>query len=1127
VTQARRGNDRNDRPADDAGAPSSPGPVSSGAGARKPGRMALSNWRVRWRLFAIIAVPTVTALVLGIIQTGNAEASYSNYQRVQTLSQLGGLGATAIASLEDERDATAGLIASGKADPNAKALVQKYRTQSLITLEKFDNEAGSVVNNGAYPAQVRLDLGNATQSTADLQQIQDAVSTTNYGALPTIAAYDRIISDFVTFTDDVATGSGDITLQNEVTVLTTVLRISDDASEQRAYLFEALDKPSPSLTPVELNDLNAAVGQESADQTEFNSQATVTESQNFSNTVSGQQVDEAESALQRATTAATTSPNAELSIGQQQQLSTCSAQNLGLGANCWNSIQSAQINDMRVVINGDNDVHGTGLVGQIQSQAGALASRAQQDFYLILIAVVVLLGIVLLITIVVAQSMIRPLRRLRSDALDIANTKLPEMVRRLSESEGGDESVEIEPVGVTSTDEIGEVARAFDQVHREAVRLAADEAMLRGNLNAMFVNLSRRSQSLIERQLTLIDNLEQTEQDADRLSSLFRLDHLATRMRRNSENLLVLAGHEGASRRWTQPVPLVDVLRAAISEIEQYERVVLNVQPGIQVIGQAVNDIVHLVAEIVENATTFSPEDTQVYVTGQPLNSGGVLLDITDSGVGISEQEMAHANWRLDNPPVVDVAVSRRMGLFVVGRLAARHGVRVRLRHAQSGGLTALIWLPESVAAPENASIGRLRKFEAEDFGPAISGPPGGSLGGGFGGGPGGGGAGGGFGGLGSGGPGSGGPGSGGPGSGGPGSGGPGSSGPGSSGPGFGGGPGGGIAANPAAAAASRIPRLAPGGGGNGGGTFGGVGSGFGGDDARFGDGGGFGDGGFGDGGFGGGGRGGDLPSRAPGAGVGSGGGFNGGFGGQDAPSGNSGLPTRQPGGSMPTRPGISAGPSAFGSAGGGFPGDDDFGAPAARTSSVRDMPAAGPAPTNGGTGPSSTSGGPGNTGPFPALGGTSTSGPSPSVGTRGGSDGSQVTIPPSVSPAQDQRLPIFDSLESDWFRRSGKGLSQTGTTSGPNTGAPSDSWRNSPADEGWRAAQVVASPAVDETTTAGLPKRVPRANLVPGSVGGGEGSSTEAAPPSRTAEDVRSRMASFQRGVREARAAAPQNEEP
>jgi len=648
-------------------------------------------------------------------------------------------------------------------------------------------------------------------------------------------------------------------------------------------------------------------------------------------------------------------------------------------------------------------------------------------------------------------------------------------VRRLSQSEGSDEGVEIEPIGVTSTDEIGEVARAFDQVHREAVRLAADEAMLRGNLNAMFINLSRRSQSLIERQLSLIDSLEQSEQDPGRLSSLFRLDHLATRMRRNSENLLVLAGHE-VTRRWSQPVPLVDVLRAAISEIEQYERVVLNVQPGIVVVGQAVNDVVHLVAEIVENATTFSPEDTQVYVSGQPLSSGGVLLDITDNGVGISDQEMSHANWRLDNPPVVDVAVSRRMGLFVVGRLAARHGVRVRLRHAQAGGLTALIWLPDTVAAPEVAPpLGRLRRFEADDFGPTPSlsapTPP---------------------------------------------------------------------SAAAQATAAARIPRFSPSAPAAPGTPS-------------------------------------LPPSFSPAAGPSN-------PGAPGAP-GAAGAPTIPAG---PATPG--SGEPAVAGGGGNLwesPADwdkPDWGSPPVPATAdttpalpVRNGNGRSPAAANGTpaaentppeaasprppalprppAGPPGSPGSAGTGGPsrLPSFGGgqhpqspiggqnvRGGDGPSASDAATGtnampampagqGSDGAaadpnSVTIPPAAT--QDQRLPIFDSLESDWFRRSGTSMNATRPQQAAQP-AQAAAW-TSPADEGWRAAQVVASPAAGETTQAGLPRRVPRANLVPGSVGSGApgGQDAETGAPARSADVVRSRMASFQRGVREGRAATPQQSE-
>ena len=322
------------------------------------------------------------------------------------------------------------------------------------------------------------------------------------------------------------------------------------------------------------------------------------------------------------------------------------------------------------------------------------ARSSPREFTAILTAVILLL--VLIATLIVARSLVLPLRRLRAGALDIATVQLPERVRQLGEALDPATSLEVAPIDVLSADEIGQVARAFDQVHSEAVRLAGNEAMLRSSFNAMFVNLSRRSQSLIERLARTIDSLEQNEEDPDRLSSLFAMDHMVTRMRRNSENLLLLAGHESA-RKWSEPVPLADVAQAATSEIEQYSRVTLNIQPGVAVSGQAVSDVVHLLAEIIENATVFSPKDTPVRVSAQELTSGGVLIEVSDSGVGISDARLAEMNRRLDNPPVIDESVSRHMGLFAVAHLAERHGVRVRLRAGSPQGLTALVWLPDSL----------------------------------------------------------------------------------------------------------------------------------------------------------------------------------------------------------------------------------------------------------------------------------------------------------------------------------------------------------------------------------------------------------------------------------------------
>ena len=336
------------------------------------------------------------------------------------------------------------------------------------------------------------------------------------------------------------------------------------------------------------------------------------------------------------------------------------------------------------------------IAKNIVARSQVLQQGAEQSarFTAILTAVVLLL--VLIATLIVARSLVMPLRRLRAGALDIATVQLPERVRQLAEAPDPATSLEVAPIDVPSSDEIGQVARAFDQVHSEAVRLAGNEAMLRSSFNAMFVNLSRRSQSLIERLARTIDSLEQNEEDPDRLSSLFSMDHLVTRMRRNSENLLLLAGHDSA-RKWSEPVSLADVVRAATSEIEQYARVTLTVQSGVAISGQAVSDVVRLLAEIIENATIFSAKDTQVRVAAQELTSGGVLIEVSDSGVGVSAPRLAEMNSRLLDPPAIDVSVSRHMGLFAVARLAERHGVRVRLRAGSPQGLTALVWLPDTL----------------------------------------------------------------------------------------------------------------------------------------------------------------------------------------------------------------------------------------------------------------------------------------------------------------------------------------------------------------------------------------------------------------------------------------------
>jgi hypothetical protein len=259
------------------------------------------------------------------------------------------------------------------------------------------------------------------------------------------------------------------------------------------------------------------------------------------------------------------------------------------------------------------------------------------------------------------------------------------------------------PAEVNSFERPDQAARAFDQTHRDLPLPTAGDGASRGKSNAMFVNLSRRSQALVERQLRLIESLEHGEQDQQRLASLSRLNRIAMRMHRNSQNLLVLAGQEQATS-WNQPVTLVRLVEAALSEVEDYQRVSFEVQPDIAVRGPAVHDAVHLLVELIDNATSFSAADMPVHIRGHVLTTGGALVDVTDRGIGMAANEMAYANQQLDNPPPPDIDVPKWMGLLVVARLAARHGIRVRLNQADLGGLTALVWLPDEILTHYSAA---------------------------------------------------------------------------------------------------------------------------------------------------------------------------------------------------------------------------------------------------------------------------------------------------------------------------------------------------------------------------------------------------------------------------------------
>lgn len=644
---------------------------SDGSGKRR-GRFHVLNWPLRSRMLLLVLVPLLAiAPLAGVRIVGESEA-IGAASDIHDQSLIAQRVSDAVNAVGDERDLTEAAAAGQgfKDNKDLKKAEQNTTAKAKALDQAFDEYRDSVE---VLPKSTQTLAKQARARLGDVESLRTSAQRVGTGA-PTLTSYSTIIDNLLSLNDQLAANTTDSQLNGLVRAMSSIQQLEEQTSRQRGILFQVMNSGHSSLKDTE--NLEQARAQFTSSEDSLINTAPSGIVNRYQTTVAGNDVSRADGTIEGVASA----------------------------AEGGSSIKKVEGTAPSVFA----DMTGKlGKLREVQAHAGDRITQRSQELLdderlgLALNAGFILVVVLLSYwgAVALARSVVRPLRTLRTSALDVADSRLPEVVSKINEVKDPAEVARSEPIAVDTRDEVGQVARAFDRVHFEAVRLATEQALMRDNVNTMFTNLSRRSESLVLRQLNLIDELENGEQNPTQLASLFKLDHLATRMRRNNESLLVLAGEE-QGRRWNRPVLLLDIARAAIAEVEQYERVATRDLPDVAVAGQAATDVVHLVAELIENAGSFSAPETEVVVSATTLTAGEVMVDITDAGIGVSPDELREINEKLAEPPVVDVAISRRMGLFVVGRLASKHGIRVWLNRASTGGTSAVVVLPNALLKP-------------------------------------------------------------------------------------------------------------------------------------------------------------------------------------------------------------------------------------------------------------------------------------------------------------------------------------------------------------------------------------------------------------------------------------------
>ncbi|MEU1906393.1 sensor histidine kinase [Streptomyces hygroscopicus] len=638
------------------------------------------NWRLPVKLGAVLVVPALLAVALGVVQIQRDVERANSYADVQRLVKLRGGLMPLISDLQMERTMSAERLRGGASADTAMlrqqtGRVDRARAAVTRTMERAPRLEGASA----------LRYREAFKLLDGLPALRRQVSSAGIGSWTAVTGYSKIINGLLDLDQALGSRFGEPQLSGPATALYDLEVVQEQVHLQHVILMEGREpgKLDDDKLIRALAESAIRMGDKLSD---FRAVATAAEQRAYQRTVTGPEV-ERRSELLRAALYQSAQP------GTGQGGANTSPT---FPAGEWNRSSERTGELIERVEKGLADqlrVTSARLQDQTSDRAGA---ESVLLFAVLLLALAIGIGI--------ARHLLRSLTVLRSTALEVAERRLPEAVASIRDGEAS--STSISAVPVHTTEEFGQLARAFDAVHGQAVRLAAEQAALRSDLRDTLVNLSRRSQSLVDRLLRLMEELELHEEDPDQLANLFKLDHLATRMRRNNENLMVLCGSTPV-RPSEQRVPLDTVLRAAVSEIEHYQRVVVEPVPSAEVIGYAAGDLARMIAELLDNATAFSPPQTQVVISNTLRLDGSALIEIHDEGFGMSGAELAKAHRRVAGDASVEVPTSRQMGLSVVGRLARRHGVTVELAsdRATGAGLRAGVLVPAKLMLADKPAL--------------------------------------------------------------------------------------------------------------------------------------------------------------------------------------------------------------------------------------------------------------------------------------------------------------------------------------------------------------------------------------------------------------------------------------